>query len=83
MKPLFVALISIGSVLLLLAIAFLIFYLLLIRFLFTPPKNNPEEFLTRMQHVVEEKPLKRIVFVGDSLTHANLSASYIDMLKDT
>jgi lysophospholipase L1-like esterase len=77
-----VALISIGSVLVILAILFLIAYLKLMKFIATPPENNPREFHKRIESLEEKGDKKRIVFIGDSLTHANISTSYIEMLKD-
>lgn len=47
------------------------------------PKNNPEEFL---EYLTKKEPpkkrKKRIVFVGDSLTHGNMSVNFVEMVKN-
>ncbi|MHA1367299.1 MAG: SGNH/GDSL hydrolase family protein [Candidatus Heimdallarchaeota archaeon] len=79
MKPGIIALIVILVVLALMVISFVIFYRMTIHKLFSLPENNPDEFIKSSSNL--EKKKKRIVFIGDSLTHANISISYIDMIK--
>lgn len=80
MKPGFIILIIIVSILALLAISFGIFYLMITNKLYTYPANNPYQFMRKYGHLKKKK--KRIVFIGDSLTHANISSSYIKLIKE-
>jgi lysophospholipase L1-like esterase len=79
MKPIYIILISLFGLMIIFAITMVIYYKLTIRKIFTLPSNNPNEFLIKNKD--KKKLKKRIVFVGDSLTHANLSFSYIDLIK--
>ncbi|MHA1126932.1 MAG: SGNH/GDSL hydrolase family protein [Candidatus Heimdallarchaeota archaeon] len=79
MKPGIIALIVILVVVIFGAISLGIFYRITLNKLFSLPENNPYEFVNNSEHL--EKKKKRIVFIGDSLTHANISISYIDMIK--
>jgi len=79
MEPGIIALIIILGVLVIVAISFGIFYNLTLKKLYSLPENNPYDFVKK--HSDMEKKKKRIVFIGDSLTHANLSISYIDLIK--
>jgi len=80
MKQGYIALIIILSVIAVMLIVFRIFYSSTIKKLYTYPKNNPYAFMEKQCHL--EKKKKHIVFIGDSLTHANISVNYIDLIKN-
>lgn len=72
-------LISFGALLLVLIFSILFLSYLYWR-IFQPPKGNPYEFVAREHFHLSTK--KRVVCIGDSLTHGNMSVNYVKMLGD-
>ena len=69
----------------LISIGFMMFLLFLyIMFtlyrIFKPPKNAPKYFLKKIRSTMENGKIN-FVFIGDSITHATVSASYIQILS--
>ncbi len=61
---------------------FIIFLILKARKLpIKAPKNNPSWFLEKLEQKYWDSQKKRIVFLGDSITHALVSADYVKMVK--
>ncbi|MGC9780656.1 MAG: hypothetical protein HZR80_15545 [Candidatus Heimdallarchaeota archaeon] len=80
MRPGFTALIFISGIIILHVIIFLT-YTIVMRLIFGKPKNNPKQFLRRNKNkLLHDEQKKRIVFVGDSITHGILSVNYIKMI---
>ena len=66
----------------------IILYLLIITFIYTiiiiyriikPPKNFPSKFLKKQ--IIKDSSKKRIVLIGDSITHGTIGHSYAKTLK--
>lgn len=67
----------------LLIVLALLGYKLFLNKIYQRPKNNPIEFLKKNKEKKKEtEKKKRIVFVGDSLTHGNLSTNYIEIVAE-
>jgi hypothetical protein len=45
------------------------------------PPNNPTAFLKNEKRERQEN-LKKIVFIGDSITHGTMSVNFIDIIKE-
>ena len=72
-------LIAFGTLLFVLIISILVLSYLYWR-IFQPPKGNPYEYVATND--LEASTKKRIVCVGDSLTHGNMSVNYVKMLSE-
>ncbi|MHA1154928.1 MAG: SGNH/GDSL hydrolase family protein [Candidatus Heimdallarchaeota archaeon] len=70
-------LISFGTLLLVIILGILLLSYLYWR-IFLPPKDNPYEFVAGEHFHLSTK--KRVVCIGDSLTHGNMSTNYVKML---
>ena len=71
-------LVSFGVLLLVLIICLLVLTYLYWR-IFQPPKGNPYDFIVSPAF---HESKKRLVCVGDSITHGNVSVSYVKMLAE-
>ncbi len=81
MRPGYIALVAVFGTIILHAILFLIYYTVVMSIIYGEPKNNPKQFLRRNRNKrLLEKQKKRIVFVGNSITHGILSVNYIKMI---
>ena len=70
-------LISFGTLLLVIILGILLLSYLYWR-IFLTPKDNPYEFVSGEHFHLSTK--KRVVCIGDSLTHGNMSTNYVKML---
>jgi len=79
MEPIYVILLVILGIVLLVGVLFFIYYQSIMWRIHHYPKDNPFNFMKRNAGLIKTK--KRIVFVGDSLTHGNMSVNYIEMIS--
>jgi lysophospholipase L1-like esterase len=80
-NPGYFTLVAIFIIVTLLAIILLIFYRVIINRIFSLPKDNPKEFVLRLgKNPSSFSNKKRIVFIGDSLTHGNMSVNYLEII---
>jgi lysophospholipase L1-like esterase len=81
LKSGFFALTIISSLILLLGVLFLFYYIYVLWVIYHFPKDNPYNYVKKLNKKNSLSKRKRIVFIGDSLTHANLSVNYINIIK--
>lgn len=79
MKTVYIVLLVVLGIVILLGISFYVFYRSILWRIHHYPKDNPFNYLKRNAGSIKSK--KRIVFIGDSLTHGNMSVNYIDMIS--
>ncbi|MHA1121234.1 MAG: SGNH/GDSL hydrolase family protein [Candidatus Heimdallarchaeota archaeon] len=75
-----IVLIVIFGFILLSGILFLIYYQSIMWKIYHYPRDNPYNYVKKMKRKRKTSKKKRIVFIGDSLTHGILSVNYIEML---
>jgi acyl-CoA thioesterase-1 len=62
------------------SIAYLVFIIAIFKYIGTPPGNNPDRYLKRSVGPAR-KAAKKIVLLGDSITHGTVSVNYSKMLE--
>ncbi|MBD3190055.1 MAG: SGNH/GDSL hydrolase family protein [Candidatus Heimdallarchaeota archaeon] len=83
MKTIYYIMIIVLGIIIFLIALILLTYKIFLNKIYQRPKNNPIEFLKKKKERNSKKPKrKRIVFVGDSLTHGNLSSNYIELVAE-
>jgi len=80
LKVVYIFVITISSFILLFLILFLIYYQSVMWRIYHYPRDNPYNFVKKMKRKRKTSKKARIVFIGDSLTHGNLSVNYIKMI---
>lgn len=80
MKVGYIVLIVIFGIILFFGILFFIYYQSIMWRIYHYSKDNPYNYVKKMNRSRKTTKKKRIVFVGDSLTHGNLSVNYIKMI---
>jgi lysophospholipase L1-like esterase len=70
----------IETILWIIFIAYVLYFISVVVYLLTLPANNPKSFLKNKEIACPGR--KRIVVIGDSITHGNVSANYVQMLGD-
>ena len=76
----YIVLIVIFGIILFSGILFFIYYQSVMWKIYHYPRDNPYNYVLKMKRKRKTTMKKRIVFVGDSLTHGNLSVNYIKMI---
>lgn len=66
---------------LILVFAVFLYFVLVVFFVFRPPRNNPREIIKELEEG-KLPPKIKVVFVGDSITHGNMSVNYINFVKE-
>ncbi len=79
METIYIILLAVLGIVILLGSSFFIYYQSILWKIHHFPKDNPYNYLKK--NAGSEKAKKRIVFVGDSLTHGNLSVNYIELIS--
>ncbi len=79
MKTIYIILLVVLGIVILLGTLFFIYYQSILWRIHHYPKENPYNYMKK--NVGSIKTKKRIVFVGDSLTHGNMSVNYVDMIS--
>jgi lysophospholipase L1-like esterase len=80
-RPGYFTLVAIFIIVLQLAIVYLIYYRLIVKRIFSLPKGNPKQFAEQMKNNPTNKfNKKRIIFIGDSITHGISSINFIEMV---
>lgn len=81
MRPAYFTLIAIFITVSQLAIIYLIYYRIILNRIFSLPKNNPKEFVEKfLSNSINSFSKKRIIFIGDSITHGNMSVNFINII---
>ena len=81
MEVIFIVLLVLVGVALLFAIFFLVNYIKIMHVINNYPNDNPFNYSKENSpEKIDQSTKKRIVCVGDSLTHGNLSVNYVEML---
>ena len=80
MKVGYIVLIVISGFILLSGILFLIYYKSVMWKIYHYPRDNPFNYVKKMKKRRKTSKKARIVFIGDSLTHGNISVNYIKMI---
>jgi lysophospholipase L1-like esterase len=83
LKPGYFALVVISIIVTQLIVIYLIYYRSIIQEIFSLPKGNPKEFIKKIienpDRIVNKK---RIAFIGDSITHGNMSVNFIKLIAN-
>jgi len=82
LKAGYLSLTIISGIILLLGVLLLIYYLYILWLIYHYPKDNPFNYVKDLKREVNPIKKKRIVFIGNSLTHGNISVNYIKMIKE-
>ncbi|NHJ49330.1 MAG: hypothetical protein FK733_16190 [Asgard group archaeon] len=81
MKPGYFALVVIAIITTQLTVIYFIYYRSIIMKIFSLPKGNPKEYIEKLnENSSSNSNKKRIVFIGDSITHGNMSVNFIDII---
>lgn len=81
MKPGYFTLFALFIIVSQLTIIYLIYRRLILRRIFNLPKGNPKQFVEKLKNnPIKSFNKKRIIFVGDSITHGNMSVDFIKMV---
>ena len=80
MKTIYIILLVVLGIVILLGTLFFIYYQSIMWQIHHYPKDNPYNYLKRNAGPIKTK--KRIVFIGDSLTHGNMSVNYIELISE-
>ncbi len=80
MKAGYIVLIVIFGFILISGILFFIYYQSVMWRIYHYPRDNPYNYVKKMKRKRKTSKKKRIVFIGDSLTHGSISVNYIRMI---
>jgi lysophospholipase L1-like esterase len=81
LKAAYLALTIVFGFILLVGILFLIYYASVMWKIYHYPRDNPYNYVRKMNRKRKTSEKTRIVFVGDSLTHGNLCVNYIKLIR--
>ena len=81
MKAAYLALISVFGIILLLGVLYLTYYCYVMWRIYHYPRDNPYNYVRKMKRKRKTSEKTRIAFVGDSLTHGNISVNYIKLIR--
>lgn len=70
----------IETIILIILIIYLVYFFSAVVYLLSLPNNNPKTFLRHKEIACPGR--KRIVLIGDSITHGNVSVNYVQMLSE-